>query len=88
VTVAGYGEKPVNTWGHRFWMLAVDMDCSRRQDGWFGVQVLYCRGLRWEGDVRQPGAPRPSGYHFARCGWLRVFACDQAEPIAQGQLEQ
>ncbi len=82
----GYGEEPLNTWGDHYWMLDVDMDCSQTADGWFEVKSYIANGPGWESDITQPDAPWQSGNHFARCGWLNVFARDQAEPIAQREL--
>ena len=86
VAVDGYGEESLNAWGHHYWMLDMDMDCSQTAGSWFEVKSYIVGGPGWEGDVRQPGAPWASGNHFARCGWLNVFARDQAEPIARQEL--
>jgi alpha-amylase len=82
----GFGEEPLNTWGHHYWMLDADLDCSRTQDGWFEVKSYIAKGPGWEPDIAQPGAPWASGNHFARCGWLNVFDRGQAEPIEQREL--
>ena len=86
VAVDGYGEEPLNTWGRHYWMLDVDMNCARTLDGWFEVKTYLTNGEGWERDVSQPGAPWASGNHFARCGWLNVFARGQSEPVAQEPL--
>lgn len=82
----GYGEEPLNTWGHHYWMLDADLDCARTLDGWFEVKSYIARGTGREPDIAQPGAPWTSGNHFARCGWLNVFARGQAEAIEQREL--
>jgi len=39
VPVDGYGEEPLNLWGDHYWMIDVDMDCSRAVDGvWFELK--------------------------------------------------
>lgn len=90
VAVDGYGVEPLNTWGAHYWMLDVDMDCSRSLDGWFEVKSYIAGdagGGGWEPDVSQSDAPWPSGNHFARCGWLNVFARGESEPVEQRELQ-
>ena len=85
----GYGVEALNTWGAHYWMLDVDMDCSRTLDGWFEVKSYIAgdAGGGWELDVAQPDAPWPSGNHFARCGWLNVFERGESQPIEQRELD-
>jgi hypothetical protein len=74
VAVDGYGEEPLNTWGDHYWMVDVEMDCSRAIDGvWFEVKSFISNGPGWEPDVSQAGAPYASGNHFAKCGMVNRF---------------
>jgi len=73
VEVDGYGQTPLNTWGHHYWMLDVEMDCSKTVDGWFEVKSFISNGPGWESDVVQQGAPWVSRNHFARCGMVSTF---------------
>ncbi|MGC4001376.1 MAG: S8 family serine peptidase [Anaeromyxobacter sp.] len=82
VAVDGYGVTPVNTFGAHYWMLDVDMDCSKTVNGWFEVKSFLSGGAGFEAAVSQPGAPWSSGNHFARCGQLNVFERGVATPIA------
>lgn len=67
------GYTPVNKYGEHYWMLDVDMDCTRGTDGWFELKSYISNGPGWEADVRQPGAPYVSGNHFGKCGMINVF---------------
>jgi hypothetical protein len=74
----GFGVEPLNTFGDHYWMLDVDMDCTkafRGADGtrWFEVKTFVTNGPGWEPDVRQGDAPYASSNHFAKCGQLSVF---------------
>jgi hypothetical protein len=78
----GYGLEPLNTFGMHYWMLDVDMDCSKAveaPDGdgtptrWFEVKSFITNGPGWEPDVAQVGAPYGSRNHFAKCGMVSVF---------------
>ncbi|MEJ2042028.1 MAG: family 14 glycosylhydrolase [Reinekea sp.] len=73
VSVDGYGYSPLNTFGEHYWMLDVDMDCSKTVNSWFELKSYISNGPGWEGDVSQPGAPYYSNNHFAQCGKLNVF---------------
>jgi len=81
VAVDGYGETPLNLWGQHYWMLDVEMDCSRGVNGWFELKSFISNGPGWESDIRQPGAPYITGNHFAQCGRLNVFRRGQAAPV-------
>jgi hypothetical protein len=63
VAVDGYGVEPLNHWGQHYWMLDVDMDCSRTVDGWFDVKSYISNGPGWE----------PGANHRARCGYVNRF---------------
>jgi uncharacterized protein (DUF362 family) len=73
VAVDGYGTTPLNTYGQHYWLLDVDMDCSRTVNGWFELKSFISNGPGWEGDVTQAGAPYSSKNHFAQCGRINVF---------------
>jgi len=81
VAVDGYGETPLNKWGAHYWMLDVEMDCSKTISGWFELKSYISNGPGWEGNVSQPGAPYSSGNHFAQCGKLSVFKRGQSNPV-------
>ena len=73
VAINGFGYSPLNTWGDHYWMLDVDMDCSKTVNGWFELKSFISGGPGWEGNVSQSGTPYSSGNHFARCGQLNMF---------------
>lgn len=73
VAADGYGETPLNTWGQHYWMLDVDMDCSKAVNGWFELKSFISNGPGWEGNVSQAGTPYSSGNHFAQCGKVNKF---------------
>ena len=64
----GYGEDPLNIWGQHYWMLDVNMDCSKAVNNRFEVKAYVKNGQGWEGDINQNGAPYTSNNHFAECG--------------------
>ncbi len=74
VDIDGYGETPFNIYGQHYWMLDVDMDCSKTVNGWFELKSFISNGPGWEGNVGQPGTPYTSGNHFAQCGKRNVFS--------------
>jgi len=78
VAADGYGLDPLNTYGMHYWMLDVDMDCSRAYadsngNRWFEVKAYISNGPGWEPDIKQVEAPYPSNNHFGRCGMVNVF---------------
>jgi len=77
----GYGETPLNTYGHHYWIMEVDMDCSATVNGWFELKSFISNGPGWEGDVSQSNTPYNSGNHFAQCGKKNVFKRGQSEPV-------
>lgn len=81
VEVDGYGLTPLNTFGMHYWMLDVDMDCSKTVNGWFELKSFIARGAGWERAINQSGTPYQSGNHFAQCGKLNVFMRNQNEPV-------
>ena len=86
VEIDGYGETPFNLWGQHYWMLDVEMDCSRTQDGWFELKSFISNGPGWEGNISQPGAPYVSGNHFAQCGRITAFRRNQNNPVWVGDF--
>jgi len=72
----GYGETPLNTWGLHYWMLDVDMDCSKAVNNKFEVKAYIKNGQGWEGDIAQSGSPYTSSNHFAECGKINKFDFD------------
>ncbi len=81
VAVDGYGETPLNRWGQHYWMLDVEMDCSKTVNGWFELKSFISNGPGWEADVNQPGRPWVSGNHFAQCGKLNAFRRGESAPL-------
>lgn len=82
VSVDGYGETPLNRWGQHYWMLDIEMDCSKTVNGWFELKSFISNGSGWEGDVNQPDRPWATGNHFAQCGKLNAFRRGESAPVA------
>ncbi|XP_005089737.2 alpha-amylase [Aplysia californica] len=75
---AGYNA--LNTYGPHYWIIDIEMDCSRAKDGFFEFKALLNGG--WEGDVPASSTctgadagtpPYSSKNHFGRCGYVNVF---------------
>ena len=73
VAVDGHGEEALNHWGQHYWMLDVEMDCTRSAEGWFEVKSFISNGPGWEPNLSQPGSPYVSGNHFAKCSEINMF---------------
>jgi alpha-amylase len=73
VATDGFGVEPLNHWGQHYWMLDVQMDCSKTVDGWFELKAYVKNGEGWENDIQQANAPYPSNNHFAQCGKVNRF---------------
>jgi len=86
VAINGSGETPLNLWGSHYWMLDVEMDCSRSVNGWFELKSFISNGPGWENTITQPNAPWVSKNHFAQCGKLNVFKRNQNSPVTIGNL--
>lgn len=69
----GFGEDPLNIWGQHYWMLDVQMDCSKAVNNKFEVKAYVKNGQGWEGDISHPQAPYASNNHFAECGKINTF---------------
>nr|WP_324256873.1 S8 family serine peptidase [Cellvibrio fontiphilus] len=82
----GYGLSPLNLWGSHYWMLDVEMDCSRTRNGWFEFKSFISNGAGWEGNINQPGAPYTSSNHFAQCGRISSFRRNQDNPVWVGDF--
>jgi alpha-amylase len=76
------GYQTLNKWGDHYWMLDVNMDCSKTENGWFELKAyLTNAGTGWEADIAQATctgsvggrAPYTSKNHLGRCGYLNVF---------------
>ncbi|XP_041458714.1 alpha-amylase-like [Lytechinus variegatus] len=76
----GYGYTDLNQWGEHYWMVDIQMDCSKTEGGWFELKAVL--NGQWENDCNQPTCegsasdttrPYTTGNHFARCGYLNVF---------------
>nr|XP_054762213.1 alpha-amylase 2-like [Lytechinus pictus] len=78
----GYGYTPLNKWGEHYWMVELDVDCSKTEEGgWFELKGLLAEN-EWESNRQQGecsgskgGKPLLSsaGNHFALCGHVNVF---------------
>ncbi|CAG5124454.1 unnamed protein product [Candidula unifasciata] len=76
----------LNTYGPNYWVIDVDMDCSRTDGDYFEFKAI-ANGV-WEEDVSPSGRcsgdspgnlPYPSVNHFAKCGYLNVFHLNSRE---------
>ena len=78
-------------YGDHYWLVDVDMDCSRTDNGWFGLKAIV--NGQWESDIHQQicagsgaGGQQPSSSnHNAKCGMMNVFHFEsdgcEIEPI-------
>lgn len=73
VATDGFGEEPLNIWGEHYWMLDVDMDCSKTANGWFELKAFVKNGQGWENNISQTGTPYTSPNHMAQCGKINKF---------------
>ena len=81
VAVNGFGYDALNDFGDHYWMLDVEMDCSKTVNGWFELKSFISNGPEWENNVAQSGTPYSSGNHFAQCGKLNVFQRNSSSAI-------
>jgi alpha-amylase len=72
-TIDGYGQEPLNNWGQHYWMLDVDMDCSKAVNGKFEVKAFVKNGQGWEGNISQNNPEFSSNNHIAECGKVNMF---------------
>ncbi|KAH9519299.1 Alpha-amylase A type-1/2 [Bulinus truncatus] len=77
-TNAGYSD--LNTYGPHYWIIDLEMDCSRTEDSFFEFKAIVNGG--WESDLGVTPActglgstspPFVSKNHVARCGYKNVF---------------
>lgn len=81
VAADGFGFESLNqmrTLGDHYWMLDVDMDCSKgvqaAGESWFELKSFISNvDNGWEGNILQPDAPYESQNHFAKCGKINIF---------------
>ena len=78
VAADGYGVEPLNIWGQHYWMLDVQMDCSKTVNGWFELKAYVQNGQGWEGNISQANTPYVSNNHFAQCGKINMFEFGQS----------
>lgn len=78
VITDGFGVTSLNTWGAHYWMLDVEMDCSKAVNGWFEVKAFVKNGQGWEGDIAQANTPYLSANHVAQCGKINKFEFNRA----------
>jgi hypothetical protein len=84
VWTAGKGIADENTFGPRYWMLDVDMDCEQAFDDgagrrWFELKAFVAPAPGFEGDIAQtstPAPPYPSKNHMGICGMVNVFVAN------------
>ncbi|XP_033100290.1 alpha-amylase 4N-like [Anneissia japonica] len=77
----GVGYTSLNQWGDHYWMLDVNMNCDKTDNGWFELKAYLSNGDGWESDRDQSSCsgsvggskPYSTGNHFARCGYINVF---------------
>ena len=75
----------LNRYGDHYWLLDVDMDCTKTgENGYFEVKG-YSTSRGWEVDVPSHVCSGPGSYplpaytsinQFARCGYINVFKAD------------
>ena len=66
-------------YGAHYWLVDVDMDCSRTDGGWFEFKAIV--NGAWEGNLHRTtctgsGAaniPGQTQNHWGRCGMLNVY---------------
>ena len=73
VNTDGFGVTPLNIWGEHYWMLDVDMDCSKAVNGWFELKAFIKNGQGWETAIAQDNPLYTSTNHMAQCGKINKF---------------
>lgn len=71
--VDGFGQEPLNSWGQHYWMLDVEMDCSKAVNGKFEIKAFVKNGQGWEADISQVSTAYSSNNHIADCGRINTF---------------
>lgn len=72
----GFGLESLNIWGPHYWMLDVDMDCSKTVNGQFEVKAYIKNGQGWENNIAQANTPYNTNNHVAQCGKINTFTFD------------
>lgn len=77
--------------GYQQWLVDVDMDCSKTENGWFEVIADFYNGNtqmdELEGEIRQgefacnhiERVPYDSRNHWAKCGFINEFQYNKDE---------
>ncbi|MGY8878819.1 MAG: alpha amylase C-terminal domain-containing protein, partial [Pseudoalteromonas sp.] len=77
----GFGVTPLNIWGEHYWMLDVDMDCSKAVNGWFELKAFIKNGQGWETAIAQGNTPYTSTNHMAQCGKVNKFEFNNSSVV-------
>ncbi|KAH9509920.1 Alpha-amylase A type-1/2 [Bulinus truncatus] len=71
---------PLNTFGDHYWIIDVEMDCSRTFQGFFEFKGVLSNGWEFgpslDSDCTGDGAipfPYHAGNHIGRCGFINVY---------------
>lgn len=67
------------SYGQHFWLVDIDMDCSKTNNGWFELKAIV--NGQWEGNIHAGQctgsgvgtAPKQTNNHWAKCGMMNVF---------------
>ncbi|XP_052276417.1 alpha-amylase-like isoform X2 [Dreissena polymorpha] len=73
------GHSSLNQYAPHYWLVDIDMDCSRTQNGWFEFKA-FING-QWEHNIKSDacigsGAGTPPGStpnHWAKCGMFNIY---------------
>ena len=79
----GFGVTPLNIWGEHYWMLDVDMDCSKAVNGWFELKAFIKNGQGWEAAITQANTPYASTNHMAQCGKINKFEFNNSSVVTR-----
>ncbi|XP_071127434.1 uncharacterized protein [Mytilus edulis] len=76
----------LNTFGEHYWLVNIEMDCSKTISGWFEVKAYIGSNdnFNWEDNILQHNScfgtertPYANVYHWAKCGMMNVFHFNQ-----------
>ncbi|WP_273049079.1 alpha-amylase family protein [Pseudoalteromonas sp.] len=79
----GFGVTALNIWGEHYWMLDVDMDCSKAVNGWFELKAFIKNGQGWEAAITQANTPYASTNHMAQCGKINKFEFNNSSVVTR-----
>ncbi|KAH3853812.1 alpha-amylase A-like [Dreissena polymorpha] len=73
------GHSQFNEYGDHYWLVDIDMDCSRTQGGWFEFKAVL--NGQWEHDIYSDACtgsgagstPAQTQNHWAKCGMLNIY---------------